>query len=164
MTDKKRNLIVSFLFMAFGVFLLVESMGIKHMMKNDVGSGFFPKIIAIVMIAVSVIRLIMTLLEPSGETNTSDSDMVRMSASLSFCHVEEDLVNPLLINVYYYIRSVGFIIDTVIYLFIQMLILTPKEKRNMLMIGIISIIAPICIYTLFTYVINTPLPKGIFGF
>ena len=37
MTDKKRNLIVSFLFMAFGVFLLVESMGIKHMMKNDVG-------------------------------------------------------------------------------------------------------------------------------
>ena len=68
MTDKKRNLIVSFLFMAFGVFLLVESMGIKHMMKNDVGSGFFPKIIAIVMIAVSVIRLIMTLLEPSGET------------------------------------------------------------------------------------------------
>ena len=76
MTDKKRNLIVSFLFMAFGVFLLVESMGIKHMMKNDVGSGFFPKIIAIVMIAVSVIRLIMTLLEPSGETNTSDSDMV----------------------------------------------------------------------------------------
>ena len=153
MTDKKRNLIVSFMFMAFGVFLLVESMGIKHMMKNDVGSGFFPKIIAIVMIAVSVIRLIMTLLEPSGETNTSDSDMVGGWLSI------------LLIVAYVMaFRSVGFIIDTVIYLFIQMLILTPKEKRNMLMIGIISIIAPICIYTLFTYVINTPLPKGIFGF
>ena len=96
-------------------------MGIKHMMKNDVGSGFFPKIIAIVMIAVSVIRLIMTLLEPSGETNTSDSDMVGGWLSI------------LLIVAYVMaFRSVGFIIDTVIYLFIQMLILTPKEKRNML--------------------------------
>ena len=105
------------------------------------------------MIAVSVIRLIMTLLEPSGETNTSDSDMVGGWLSI------------LLIAAYVMaFRSVGFIIDTVIYLFIQMLILTPKEKRNMLTIGIISIIAPICIYTLFTYVINTPLPKGIFGF
>lgn len=153
MTDKKRNLIVSFLFMAFGIFLFIESMGIKHMMKNDVGSGFFPKIIAVVIIVVSVIRLVMTLLEVEGEKKKSDSDMVGGWSSI------------VLIGAYVIaFRPVGFIIDTVIYLFIQMLILTPKEKRNIPMIGIIAVVAPICIYVLFTYVINTPLPKGIFGF
>lgn len=153
MTDRKRNLIVSFVFMAFGIFLLVESMGIKQMMKNDVGSGFFPKVIAVAIIAVSLIRLVMTLLEPVGEKKESNSDKAGGWLSI------------LLIGAYVVaFRPVGFIIDTAVYLFLQMLVLTPKEKRNIPLLGVIAIVAPLCIYTLFVYAINTPLPKGIFGF
>lgn len=60
--------------------------------------------------------------------------------------------------------SVGFIVSTAFYLFFQTLVLTPKEKRNWRMIILISLVAPIAIYALFVYAINTPLPKGIFGF
>ena len=67
MTNKKRNLVVSVLFLAFGIFLFVQAMGVKHMMKNDVGSGFFPKVIAVAIIAVSLIRLIMALKEEEKE-------------------------------------------------------------------------------------------------
>ena len=31
MTNKKRNLVVSVLFLAFGIFLFVQAMGVKHM-------------------------------------------------------------------------------------------------------------------------------------
>lgn len=153
MTDRKRNLIVSFVFLAFGVFLLVESMGIKHMMKNDVGSGFFPKVIAVLIIGVSLIRLVMTMLEPVGEKKKSNSDMAGGWLSI------------LLIGAYVVaFQPVGFIIDTMVYLFLQMLVLAPKERRNLPLLGIIAVLAPLCIYTLFVYAINTPLPKGIFGF
>lgn len=153
MTDRKRNLIVSLVFMAFGVFLLIESMGIKQMMKNDVGSGFFPKVISVAIIAFSLIRLVMTLLEPVGEKKTSNSDMAGGWLSI------------LLIGAYVVaFRPIGFIIDTIVYLFLQMLVLTPKEKRNIPLLGVIAVVAPLCIYTLFVYAINTPLPKGIFGF
>lgn len=153
MTNKKRNLVVSILFLAFGVFLFVQSMGVKHMMKNDVGSGFFPKVIAIAMIAVSLVRLVMTLKEEEKEAKKSNSDPKGGWMTIA------------LVSLYVLaFNEVGFLIATVIYLFLQMLVLTPAEKRNIPLLAGISIAAPVFIYTLFVYVINTPLPKGIFGF
>lgn len=153
MTNKKRNLVVSILFLAFGVFLLVQSMGVKHMMKNDVGSGFFPKVIAIAIIAVSLVRLVMTLKEEEKEAKKSNSDP------------KGGWMTIVLVSLYVLaFNEVGFLIATVIYLFLQMLVLTPAEKRNIPLLAVISVAAPVFIYTLFVYVINTPLPKGIFGF
>lgn len=153
MTNKKRNLAVSVLFLAFGVFLFVQSMGVKHMMKNDVGSGFFPKVIAVAMIAVSLIRLVMTLKEEEKEAKKSNSDP------------KGGWMTIVLVSLYVLaFNEVGFLIATVIYLFLQMLVLTPAEKRNIPLLAVISVAAPVFIYTLFVYVINTPLPKGIFGF
>lgn len=33
-----------------------------------------------------------------------------------------------------------------------------------MLLGVLSLVIPFAIYTLFVYVINTPLPKGLFGF
>lgn len=153
MTNKKRNLVVSILFLAFGVFLFVQSMGVKHMMKNDVGSGFFPKVIAVAIIAVALVRLVMTLKEEEKEAKKSNSDP------------KGGWMTIVLVSLYVLaFNEVGFLIATVIYLFLQMLVLTPAEKRNIPLLAVISVAAPVFIYTLFVYVINTPLPKGIFGF
>lgn len=153
MTNKKRNLVISGLFLAFGVFLFVQSMGVKHMMKNDVGSGFFPKVIAVAIIAAALVRLILTLKEPEGEAKKASSDMMGGWLTIALVGIYVIAFN-----------EVGFLIATAIYLFLQMLVLTPAEKRNIPLLAGISIAAPVFIYTLFVYVINTPLPKGIFGF
>lgn len=153
MTDKKRNIVTSLLFLAFGVFLFVQSMGIKHMMKNDVGSGFFPKVVGVAMIAVSIVRLIMALREPEGEAKKSNNDMVGGWATI------------VLIAVYVLaFNTVGFLISTAVFLFLEMLVLTPAEKRKIPLLLVISIVAPIAIYALFTYAISSPLPKGILYF
>ena len=61
-------------------------------------------------------------------------------------------------------QPVGFIISTMVYLFLQILVLVPKEKRSWPLTVIISVVSPIAIYALFTYAISSPLPKGIWGF
>lgn len=153
MSDKKKNLLLSVLFLALGAFIFAESLGIKHMMKNDVGSAFFPKVIAVMILAVAAIRLVMALREKDTEAKRSGSDMKGGWMTIALIAVYVLVFEP-----------VGFLISTAIYLFLQMLVLTPAEKRKLPLLGIISVAAPIIIYVLFVYVINTPLPKGIFGF
>ena len=153
MTAKKKNIITSVLFLAFGAFVFYEASGIKHVMKNDVGSAFFPQIIAGAMIVVALIRLVMALREEEKEAKASDSDLKGGWETI------------LLLCAYVLaFQPVGFILDTVVFLFLEMLVLTPKEKRSLPLLGILSVATPLVIYTLFVYVINTPLPKGLFGF
>ena len=153
MSNKEKNLVVSLVFMAFGIFLFVESMGIKHMMKNDVGSAFFPKVVAVAITGVSVIRLIMTLREPASERKKSNSDL------------KGGWLTIVLIAAYVMaFQPVGFIISTMVYLFLQILVLVPKEKRSWPLTIIISVVAPLAIYGLFTYLISSPLPKGLWGY
>ena len=61
-------------------------------------------------------------------------------------------------------QPVGFIISTIVYLFLQILVLVPKEKRSWPLTIIISVVAPLAIYGLFTYLISSPLPKGLWGY
>lgn len=153
MSTKKKGLLASVLFLAFGVFLFVESLGVKHMMKNDVGSGFFPKVIAIAIIAVAIIRFVAALREKESASGDDKDDAVGGWLTVALVGLYVVAFQP-----------VGFIISTIVYLFLQILVLTPKEKRNWITISAISIVAPFALYTLFTHVISSPLPKGIFGF
>ncbi len=153
MTDKKKSIIVSVMFLAYGIFMFVISQSLKPMMQNDVGSGFFPKVISVVFIAMSLIRLIFAIREKEGEAPKADSDMKGGWETI------------LLIGAYCMaFQPVGFIISTVVYLFLQILVLTPPERKNLPLAVIISVVGTIAIYVLFVYAINTPLPKGLFGF
>ncbi len=153
MTDKKKSIIVSVMFLAFGIFMFVMSLSLKAMMQNDVGSGFFPKVISVVFIAMSAARLIMAVREKEGEAKPADSDM------------KGGWETVLLIGAYCLaFQPVGFIISTIVYLFLQILVLTPAERKSIPVAAIISVVASVAIYVLFNYVINSPLPKGIFGF
>ena len=153
MTNKKKGIITSLLFLAFSILMIVFAKDIKPMMKNDLGSGFFPMVVGIAMCGLSVLRLILAIREKEEAAKKSGDDLMGGLGTL------------ILIGGYCIAFSpVGFIISTIIYLFLQILLLTPKEKRNWLVISLISLIAPFAFYALFVYLINTPLPKGLFGF
>lgn len=154
MTHKNRNILISVLFIILGVFVYMESTNIKHMMKNDVGSAFFPKIVAAITIVIAVVKLVLSLKEDKSESKSeTKSDLSGGGITI------------LLLSAYVLVFApVGFIISTTIYLFLQMIVLCPKDKRRIPLLGIISVATPIFIYTLFVYAINMPLPKGLFGF
>lgn len=153
MTDKKKGIITSVLFLAFSIVMIIFAKDIKPMMENDLGSGFFPMVVGIAMCALSVLRLILALREKETENKKSGDDLMGGLGTL------------ILIGAYCLtFNSVGFIITTMVYLFLQILLLTPKAKRNWLVISIISVVTPFAFYALFVYLINTPLPRGLFGF
>lgn len=155
MTQRKKDVFVSILFLILGGFIYLQSLGIEPLMNNDVGSGFFPKVVAVTIIGAAVIKLIVTLKgKDDGAANkTTDGDMVGGWLTI------------LLIGLYVLAyQKIGFLISTAVYLFLQILVLCPKEKRNFPVFGLVSLVTPVFIYTVFVYFINMPLPKGLFGF
>lgn len=151
---KKKNLAISIVFLLFGAFVYYQSLGIKTLMSNDVGSAFFPKFIAISIIVIAVIKIILTL---------KDRSVIKRQESKT--DLSGGWLTILLLGVYVIVfAEVGFLISTAVYLFLQILLLTPKDKRRYPLLAIISVATPIFIYTLFVYIIRMPLPKGIFGF
>lgn len=62
------------------------------------------------------------------------------------------------------IGKLGFVITSMAYLFLQVLILSPEGKLNYIAATIIAVVCPIVIYLLFVYLLNVPLPSGIMPF
>lgn len=153
MSEKKKGILTSILFLAFSVVMIVFARQYKPMMKNDLGSGFFPMVVGFAMCALSVLRLVLAIREKEEPAKKSGDDLMGGLATIILIGGYCIAFNP-----------VGFIISTMVYLFLQILILTPKEKRSWPITIAISLIAPIAFYALFVYAINTPLPKGLLSF
>lgn len=154
MTDKKRDIGCSVLFLVFGIFMFVEALPIVPIMGKDLGSGFVPKIIAGSIIAIALLKLVLTVLS-KAEGKKAENDEDKMGGLLT--------VAALLIYASVF-KSVGFILSTAVYLFVQITILSDENNRNLPLFAVISVVAPIAIYALFVYVIKMPLPAGLFGF
>lgn len=61
------------------------------------------------------------------------------------------------------LKEVGFLIDTSILMFIQMILLAPKEKRNLPLFAIISVCTTVFIYYTFRSGLQLMLPSGLLG-
>ena len=62
-------------------------------------------------------------------------------------------------------EPVGFLITTMVYLFLQFIFLTPADKKpNYLFYGIISLVVSLFVYTIFRYSLDIILPQGLITF
>ncbi|MDR1835723.1 MAG: tripartite tricarboxylate transporter TctB family protein [Fusobacteriaceae bacterium] len=154
MKVKTRDLICSVLFLAFGIFMFLQSRTIISKVAKDIGSGFMPKIVAGAIIAVSLIKLVLTLFSKSDEREEKgDMDLSGGLWTIALLATYVILFNIL-----------GFLVSSALYLFFQMTVLSNEKNRKIGLFLAISIIFPILIYVLFVYIIEMPLPEGILGF
>lgn len=62
-------------------------------------------------------------------------------------------------------EPVGFLITTMVYLFLQFIILTPADKKpSRLLYAVISVAVSLFVYTIFRYSLDIMLPQGIITF
>lgn len=156
MTNKQRNLLTSVLFLIFGVFMFIQSQGVKHKIASDVGSGYVPAFIAGCLIVVSVSKLIITLTRKDPADN-----VVKKSDSST----KGGIVTILIMLAYMLaFEPVGFIVSSILFLFALMNWFANNENRNIPLFGVIAVVFPVAVSALFTFVIKMPLPKGIIGF
>lgn len=155
MTNKKLDMLCSVVFLIFGGIMLFLSLRIRHIIPTDVGSGFVPIFIAVLILIVAGAKLVLTLLnkKTAKMVDTSDNDWIGGIGTVGLMLLYVIAFEP-----------VGFLLSSMVYLFAQILLMSNRENRKPVLFAAISIILPIAVSLLFSRVINMPLPVGILGF
>ena len=95
--------------------------------------------------------------EPGEDDSALDGQSlrIRLAVPLTLC---------LLLIYVLAIGRLGFVLTSIIYLFFQIIILSPNGKIRVPFAAVIAVIAPVIIYLVFVYLLNVPLPRGIMPF
>lgn len=156
MFKKFRELIFGVIMTAFGVFYLVMTTQIPR--KGElVDATFIPYILSVFMICLGIAQLMqgMKIVKNFKDDGQEEQKNDHMAVILTLALI----VGYVMIMV-----PVGFIISTIVYLFLQFWLLSPADKKpNLLMYLVIAVVVSIVIYLLFRYGLTVMLPKGIFG-
>ncbi|MZQ99694.1 MAG: tripartite tricarboxylate transporter TctB family protein [Acidaminobacter sp.] len=155
MSEKRRDIIGSIIFIIFGIFLFAVSFTVKTIIENDVGPAFMPKIVAVAIVIVSVSKLIIALKNNSASyTTEKKSKDDKMGSLLTILNLGAYVV---------LFEPLGFIISSIVYLILQMIILSDKVNFKPVKFAIISVASTVAIYFLFVYAFNLMLPEGLLG-
>jgi len=152
--NKTRDIICGILFFALGVFMFQQSKGIAPIIAKEMGSGFVPKIVAIVFMCLSTLLIVFSLLskENTGSAKSSDD-------------IKGGLMTILALVAYVsFFNMLGFLVATALYLFVQITILSTEQNRKLPLFGAVSVITPLIIYFLFVNGFGLILPSGILPF
>jgi hypothetical protein len=137
--------------------LYIGSTGIKSLDVSRFGSGFFPSIVAGLLAILGLVIVAGGIRQARGpDQKSADKDgkprpwavvatFVLMAAYAAF------------------LPTLGFLVSTGVYLFVQMLLLVPSDKRNFGLFGIISVVTAVVVYYTFVKVFQLMLPAGILG-
>lgn len=154
---KYGDLAVGIFFTAMAVIMFVVACQFPPNLLGGVGPDFMPKIVAVGLGILGVLQCISggrTMRKDfSGEAEEEDKpEYWRVLATVAAFGV-----------FVFTLEKVGFLIMSIIYLFVQMLILAPKEKRNYVLFAVISVVFNIVVYYIFRNGLNVILPAGILG-
>jgi hypothetical protein len=153
MNDKTRDLICGTIFLALGIFMYRQSKLISPIIPKEVGSGFFPLIVAVVFMSLAALLIVFSLLKKGEATSRSSEDIGGGTMTILA-----------IITYVALFKVLGFLIATTLYLFVQIMILSNAKNRNLPLFGAISIVTPVIIYFLFVKAFNLILPPGILPF
>lgn len=154
MTQKKRDLAIGILFLAFSAGLFLEAGQYTSVIQGDMGSLFMPRLIAVLIAVLSVVKIVGALRTPEKAREEADkSDKLGGG-----------LTAALIVGYALAFKPLGFIPSTFLYLFAQMMVLSRKEDRKVPLFLAISILAPVLIYLFFVHVMGRPMPQGLITF
>ncbi len=156
MTNKTRDILCSIIVIAFGAAMIYYVKGVRRVIRTDVGSAFVPTLIGWCIIVTGASKLlysIFTGLKSENKKIVFDQDFFGG-------------IGTIILMVLYMLafQPVGFIVASAVYLFFQMLLLSDKTNRKIILFAIVSVLLPVAVDALFVFVIKMPLPVGILGF
>ncbi len=161
----KEDFFLGLIFAMFGICYLLESIRLPDKGIDALGAGFLPEILGGLAIFCGGILAVVSVKgggkEPS-ETFTSEEKAIESEAQ----EEETDwkavgLSLALLLAAVFSIESVGFIIVGALYLFFQILILSPEKDKKIWIYAVIAIGVSIGVYLLFKYAFHIMLPNGL---
>lgn len=164
MSKKSKNVISALMLIAFGVGMALYSNTYKglSLYENDPGANFLPFIYSVAIAVLSVVYLITALLNKDEEFNRKEEKEKVSSEKRS--DMLRTVISVVLLAAYVFtFKSVGFLIGSIVYLFLQQLILEDKKQPHWVRMIFIAVLLPIACQILFVNVLNYMLPSGILG-
>ncbi|MGL5434797.1 MAG: tripartite tricarboxylate transporter TctB family protein [Lachnospiraceae bacterium] len=157
MTKKKtklEELIICLALVVFGVALVVSAQSIQTGVTMGQGGDFMPKLCSKLWLLISALLLITTMIKPEERFLIKEAVQLRgFLATMTILLVYGLALKP-----------VGFVISSIVYMLVQMIIFVPDDKRSTkmyLIFAVISVIMPILVNMLFVDVFSLVLPAGI---
>jgi len=158
--EKYKELAAGVIFLTFSVAYYHNATTIRVLARHFYNAQWLPKLLAIVMIALSIAQIIygvkalnqrQTRQDEGGEAAavSNQSGNIRILATIVILAIYIALL-----------RQVGFLVMTMVYVFLQTLVLTPKEKRSILFIAALSVVVSLAIHLMFVQGFQLMLPRG----
>jgi putative tricarboxylic transport membrane protein len=163
-----KDLFASVFLAVFSIVMYLASNSIKKLTVSKIGADFAPKLVAITIFILSIFYLINSI-KQLKKTNSEIS--LEKDPAVDDGKGEKKKISPLavlatiglLVLYIILLPMIGFLITTVIYLFIQMYLLADRSERKIPVFLFTSLVTSISVYFIFKSVFHLMLPAGILG-
>lgn len=166
--EYKKNLFPGIILTIFSVIFLILTSQIKKFSglgADPLGARAIPYFWGISLLILSLILVARGIKQRNKAIKNNTYVKTKQNLLQKIKENREIVLTFLSLAVYIaLLEPIGFLIMTVFYLYIQTLILTPKEKRRYLLTLITSIVIAVALDYIFVCLLNVLLPLGIFGF
>lgn len=143
---KKIDRITGILLIVFALFAYYGSYSFPELGVTDTGPAFFPRLVAIGIIGLSIILIVKSFIKTEDEKVKFDGyKKVLLSVGIMIVYLIGFL-------------KIGFFTSSVFSLILIMYVMGMRKKTTILLVTILSTGV---IYLIFYYLFNVPLPKGI---
>ena len=144
--------------LAAGVFFLILSIAL--FLAASALPPSLPKVLAIITCILSFFQIragfrTMRSFQPNEGAEEEKPEYLRVLATIAAFTVYVFVIEP-----------AGFLLSSIVYLFAQITILAPKEKRGIkgiILFAVIAVVVCVAVYFIFRFGLNVMLPAGILG-
>ncbi|HAE16441.1 MAG TPA: hypothetical protein DCG51_07810 [Erysipelotrichaceae bacterium] len=147
------DLITGAVSLLIGIALLAMSIPIGIQENNLIGAAFLPEIVSVIIIALSL-KLVYDGFRAAQDYEETVPEFVKnykgAAVMMAACILYAELLKP-----------VGFLITSIVFLFLTFCLMTKKEETNYLKLGALTIVSVFLIYFIFTKFFGIRLPAGI---
>lgn len=156
---KCKDLILGVVMLLFSGFYLIFALQIKTRPKltpSYASAQIMPILLGSLLAILSVICIIQAIRKMKTVSNEEKSQKTNkgdlMAVALTFA---------VIIGYTLLMQALGFCLSTVIYLFLQMVILAPRDKRNYLLFAIVAVVFTAIVFVAFRMGLQQLLPRGV---
>ncbi len=157
---KYGDIITGLFYTALGAATIYFATQLPKSRVMKIGPDFMPMVIGVLILVLALMLLFQSLKNFKANAEKAESmppdtaDYKRVLASLVLVVIYVNILAP-----------VGFILSTLCYLFLQIVVLAPNDRRNsknILMYAVIDVIFVFAVFFLFRYGFKIVLPSGLF--
>ena len=158
-TQAFANLIGSLIFIALGVWALIQTYSFQEVKNTYVQAAVFPQIMCVGMLIFAIILLIQSIIKLM--TMDENDPLAEPAASINFIKDKGVLaalfVVLLCVLFVVFFKSLGYVICGAVLCFVIMVLI---GKRNWLQMVLVSILVPLGMWLVFYKVLTVNIPMG----